>query len=115
MCPLWLHWKQSPLWTLCRFSSSVNVAQALVRPISMVFGLRLLSAFLHWGFVAPPLHSVPLTLSLKNMYSCVCLVEPCFDGTPQVFFCVGYSYSGLVYEPLGLFFDPIVYEGSSDI
>src|SRR6266702_3728515 len=28
MCPFWLHWKQSPLWTLCRFSSSVKVLRS---------------------------------------------------------------------------------------
>src|SRR6266702_3614951 len=43
------------------------------------------------------------------------LAESCFNGTPQVFFCVGYSSRGLINEPLCLFFDPIVYEGSSDV
>ncbi len=65
ICPFWLQQKQSPLWILCHFSSSVNVAQALVCPMSMAFGLRLLSAFLHCGFVAPPLQSPPLTLSFR--------------------------------------------------
>src|SRR6266702_4463718 len=87
MCPLWLHWKQSPLWTRCRFSSSVKVARALVRPMSIAFGLRLLSAFLHCGFVAPPLLSFPLTLSLKNMYSCWCF---CADAV-QSFHVTGWS------------------------
>src|SRR6266581_7033849 len=70
ICPFWLQRKQSPLWTLCRFSSSVNVARALVRPMSMAFGLRLLSAFLHWNLVAPARRSPPLTLSFRKMYSC---------------------------------------------
>src|SRR6266702_977673 len=46
---------------------------------------------------------------------CVCLAESRFYGAPQVFFCVGHSSCGLVYQPLRLFFDPIVYEGSSDV
>src|SRR6266568_3524333 len=68
--PFLVHWKQSPLWTLCRFSSSVKVARARVRPMSMALGFRLLSAFLHCGFVAPPRRSPPLTLSFRKMYSC---------------------------------------------
>src|SRR6266702_2312368 len=43
------------------------------------------------------------------------LAESCFNGTPQIFFCVGYSSRGLINEPLRLFFNPIVYEGSSDV
>src|SRR6266702_8864584 len=46
---------------------------------------------------------------------CVCLAESRFYSAPQVFFCVGHSSCGLIYQPLRLFFDPIVYEGSSDI
>ena len=70
MCPHWLHWKQSPLWILCHLSSSIMVALALVCLMSMAFGLRLLSAFLHCMQVAPPHRSPPLTLSLRKMYSC---------------------------------------------
>src|SRR6266702_3444013 len=73
MCPFWLHWKQSPLWILCCFSLSINVACALVRPMSMVLGFQLFSAFLHWNLVAPPLWLFPLTLSFRNMYSCWCV------------------------------------------
>ncbi len=40
--------------------------------MSMALGFRLLSAFLHWNLVAPPLLSFPLTLSFRNMYSCWC-------------------------------------------
>src|SRR6266702_6143026 len=87
ICPFWLHWKQSPLCTLCRFSSSVKVARALVRPISMAFGFQLLSVFLHWNLVAPPLRSFPLTLSLKKMYSCWCF---CADVV-QSFHVTGWS------------------------
>src|SRR6266702_1078928 len=43
------------------------------------------------------------------------LAESCLDSTPQVLFCVGYSSCGLIDKPLCLFFDPIVYEGSSDV
>src|SRR6266702_2542787 len=58
----------------------MNVAQALVRPMSMAFGLQLLSAFLHWNFVVPPLLSFPLTLSLKNMYSCWWVCAACVQS-----------------------------------
>src|SRR6266702_5015432 len=70
MCPLWLHWKQSPLWIRCRFSSSVNVVHALVHPMSMALGLQLLSMFLHCILVAPPHRLPPLTLSFRQIYSC---------------------------------------------
>src|SRR6266702_6520520 len=73
ICPFWLQRKQSPLWILCCFSSSVNVTCARVCPMSMVLGLRLLSAFLHWNFVAPPCRSFPLTLSFRIIYSCWCV------------------------------------------
>src|SRR6266702_2362351 len=70
MCPFWLHWKQSLLWILCLLLLSVMVALALIRPMSMAFGLQLLSAFLHCMQVAPPHRSPPLTLSFRKMYSC---------------------------------------------
>src|SRR6266702_956134 len=73
ICPHWLHWKQSPLWILCLLSLSIIVALALVRPMSMALGLLLLSAFLHCIQVAPPCQSPPLTLSLRNIYSCWCV------------------------------------------
>src|SRR6266702_965224 len=44
---------------------------------------------------------------------CVCLAESRFYSAPQVFFCVGHSSCGLVYQPLRLFFDPIFYDDSS--
>src|SRR6266571_2965842 len=65
----------------------MNVACALVRPMSMAFGLRLLSTFFHWNFVAPPLRSFPLTLSFRNMYSCWCV---CTDLV-QSFHVTGWS------------------------
>src|SRR6266702_1228768 len=45
----------------------------------------------------------------------VCLVESSFNSGPQVLFGMGYSSRDLIYKPLGLFFDPIVNEGSSDV
>ena len=70
MWPCFWQRKHRPsAWSLC-LSSSVRVALALVRPISMAFGsLGRLKAFCHCPFVPLKRFSLLLVLSLRNIYS----------------------------------------------
>ena len=72
MCPFWSHRKHFPSLIRFDFSSSVMVARALVRLMSIAFGsLRQVRAFVHCSLV-PPITLLPLSLLLNWMYPSCC-------------------------------------------